>query len=412
MRTIVFLHQNMPGQFKFLAGWFGRKQGWRSFFVTRRKDREIPGVRRAVYDLHRQPNPNIHPYLARMDAAVLHGQAVGRKLLAMRNHGITPDLIIGHSGWGETLYCKDVFPDTPLLVYSEFFYRAKGADMDFDPESSPDINALMRARTRNASFLMSLEAADAVWCASEWQKSLHPPEYFPRTEVIHEGIDTTLLRPDPEARFALPDGRVLTPRDEVVTYVARNLEPYRGFPTFIRALPRILERRPNATVLVVGADGVSYGAKPDDFDTWRDKMLAEVPLDLSRVHFLGGLVYGDYRRVLQVSSVHVYLTYPFVLSWSMLEAMSTACLIVGSRTAPVEEVIEDGVNGLLVDFHDPDAVADRVLAALEDPDAYAAVRKAARRTIQQRYNLQQCFDRQKEMISKTIRAGEEAISSV
>ncbi len=403
MRTIVFVHQNMPGQFKFLARWFGGQNGWRTVFITKRNDRELPGVRRLIYTLHREPSRAIHPYLGSAESAVLYGQAVARKLIALRDQGITPDLIVGHSGWGETLYCKDVFPNTPLLTYSEFFYRAKGGDMDFDPNAPPSLDAQMRARTRNSVFLISLEAADAVWCASEWQRSVHPREYDPLIKVIHEGIDTTLFKPDPEITFTLPNGRVLTCQDEVVTYVARNLEPYRGFPTFMRALPRLLERRPEATVLVVGAEGISYGAKPEGYDTWRACMEAEVDFDRSRVHFLGGLMYGDYRRVLQISSAHIYLTYPFVLSWSMLEAMSAGCLIVASRTAPVQEVMEDGVNGLLVDFFSPDEVADRVVAALADPDAFASVRAAARKTIQDRYDLRLCFDKQLDMIRRLIR---------
>lgn len=398
MKNVVFIHQNMPGQFKFLAHWFGRQKGMKTFFITQRRDREIPGVQRVEYGLHRTPNAQTHHYLLRSESAVLHGQAVARKLSALRNGGIVPDVIIGHTGWGETLYAKDVFPDTPLLGYCEFYYQTTGSDIGFDPSEPPEIDALLRARTRNAHFLLALEASDKCWSPTQWQRSVHPTAYQPKIEVVHEGVDTSLLKPDAEATVTLPGGRVLTPRDEVVTYVARNLEPYRGFPTFMRALPEILARRPGATVLVVGGEDVSYGAKPKDFESWRAKMEAEVEFDRSRVHFLGSLPYGEYRRVLQVSSAHVYLTYPFVLSWSMLEAMASGCLIVGSRTAPVQEVIEDGVNGVLVDFFSPADVAERVVQALEDPGAFSAMRAAARETVLQRYELQECFRKQKAMI--------------
>jgi len=402
MKTIVFIHQNMPGQFKFLSRWFGQRDGWRAYFLTRRRDRQVEGVQRITYDLHRQPKPETHLYMRQMEASVLHGQAVARKLDELRRHGITPDVIMGHTGWGETLYAKDVFPTSPLMAYSEFYYRARGADCDFDPTLPPSMDSVLQTRTRTAHMLLSMEAADHIWTATEWQRSVHPAAFKPLIEVCHEGIDTSLLKPDPNVRFVLPDQSVLTPEDEVITYVARNLEPYRGFPTFMRALPLILERRPNAKVLVVGGDDISYGKRPKDFKTWREAMDVEVDYDRSRVHFLGGLMYGDYRRVLQISSVHVYLTYPFVLSWSMLEAMSSGCLIVGSRTPPVEEVIEDGVNGLLVDFFAPEDVADRVCAVLQDPGAFAPLRRAARETVRQRYELQDCFARQKAMIAKVL----------
>jgi glycosyltransferase involved in cell wall biosynthesis len=209
--------------------------------------------------------------------------------------------------------------------------------------------------------------------------------------VIHEGVDSTVARPDPTARLILAnESRVeFKAGDEIVTYVARNLEPYRGFPSFMRSLPKILAARPNARVLIVGGDEVSYGARLPQGESYKKRLLAELgdSLDLSRVHFLGKIPYGAFIKVLQVSRVHVYLTYPFVLSWSMLEAMSAGCLIVGSRTQPVQEVLHHGANGLLVDFFSPDEIADRVTAALEDRLAFESLRQNARQTVLDRYDL-------------------------
>jgi glycosyltransferase involved in cell wall biosynthesis len=209
--------------------------------------------------------------------------------------------------------------------------------------------------------------------------------------VIHEGIDTRVVAPNAEARLKLPNlERELSSGDEVLTYVARNLEPYRGFVSFMKALPAILERRPQAQVLIVGGDDVSYGQRLPPGKTYREELIKELgdSLDLSRVHFLGKVPYPIFLKVLQISRAHVYLTYPFVLSWSMLEAMSAGCLVIGSRTPPVQEVLRHQDNGLLVDFFAISEIADAIVDALANPSAYQAVRARARRTVIDGYDLQ------------------------
>lgn len=393
---ILMLHQNMPGQFKYLAPALARA-GNEVVFVTKQKTVEIPGVRKIVYEPHRQVRANTHHYLRLFENGILHGQQVARTCQQLATERFVPDLVVAHPGWGESLFIKDVFPRSPLINYCEFYYQGYGADIGFDKEKPVGLDDLCRARARDAHLLLSLEACDRGWSPTEWQKSRHPKELQHKISTIFDGIDITTVKPDANARFALPDGRELTARDEVITYVARNLEPYRGFPTFMRALPRLLKERPKAQVVIVGGDGVSYGAPPAEGGTWREVMQKDVALPEGRVHFMGQVPYAKYVALLQISSAHVYLTYPFVLSWSFMEAMAAGCLIVASDTAPVREVLQHGRNGYFTDFFDPDKVVDSVVMALKDKNS-AQLRQAARATVIGKYDLASCLPRQLAMI--------------
>ncbi|HYH40107.1 MAG TPA: glycosyltransferase family 4 protein [Azospirillum sp.] len=392
---ILFVHQNTPGQYKHLVRHFAADPAHQVAFIGKVR-RELPaGAQLALYRPTREPGEATHPYIRMFEGQVLHGQGAVRAGLALQKEGFTPDVICAHPGWGEALFLKDLFPDARLLLYCEFFYRAEGSDVGFDPERPVTLETRCRIRTKNATLLTGLDAMDWGVSPTEWQRHQHPDAFRPRISVIHDGVDTAVCRPDPAATVTLPDGRTLSRDDEVVTYVARNLEPYRGFPTFMRAAAELLRRRPKLHILMVGGDEVSYGAPPDGGGTWREKMWRETMLDAAgtprheaaRLHVLGKLPYEHYLSVLRVSRAHIYLTFPFVLSWSMLEAMACGAVIVGSDTPPVAEVIEDGVNGLLTDFFDPMALADRVETVLDDPDLRAALSAAARRTAVERFDL-------------------------
>jgi len=340
--------------------------------------------------------------LVKFEEAVLHGRAVASVAMQLRKKGFAPDIICAHSGWGESLYLKDVYPDVPLLHYCEFYFHAFGGPAHFDPSQPVTLDSLFRIRTRNIVNLLSLESCDWGVCPTRWQHAQHPAEFRDKISVIHDGINTRLCAPASDARVELPSGMTLTRKDDVVTYVARNLETVRGFPTFMRAAAELCRRRANCHVLVVGGDEVSYGPSLPEGQTYRENMLAEVTIDPDRVHFLGKVPYATYIRILQISSAHVYLTVPFVLSWSMLEAMSAGCLVIGSDTPPVTEVIEEGRNGLLVDFFDPVAVVDRVEEVLDHPDRMADMRRRARETVVERYSLTKCLPAQLKLIEDQI----------
>ncbi|HZE90297.1 MAG TPA: glycosyltransferase family 4 protein [Rhizobacter sp.] len=378
MRVLV-IHQNFPGQFGHLVKAWAQRPGWDVRGLGRDTAPGLPGFERLLrYRLSRGVRAQQHPYLRQMEDATLHGQAAARAMLKLKQSGFTPDVIVAHPGWGETLYAKDVYPNARLVHLCEWYYSAEGADLGFDPEFPLSFDDKARIRTWNALHTLNLTNCDAAVSPTHWQKSRHPEIFQPKITVQHEGIPTHLLAPDVTAHITTPSGTVLKAGDPVITYVARNLEPYRGFHIFMRALEKIQQTHPTCHAVIVGADGVSYGKRPKGAATWREQLLGEVKLDATRTHFLGRVPYEQYKRVLQVSAAHVYLSYPFVLSWSLLEAMACGALVIGSDTAPVREAIQDGVNGRLVEFFDTNELIVAALEALEEPHVHVPLRDHAR----------------------------------
>ncbi len=387
-KKVLFLHPNFPAQFRHLAKVLGKDPNYQVIFGTKRKEGEIPGVRKFIYEPSREVSPETHHYVRTFENAVLQGQQIYRMGQQLKKEGFYPDIVYGHSGWGPTLFVKDVFPRATLLCYFEWFYHAHGTDADFDPSEPINANDEARIRVKNAPFLIDLYSCDRGLSPTYWQRQQFPSEYHSKITVLHDGVDTNYFRPKPGAKLVLPRINLdLSPVDEIITYVARGMEPYRGFPQFMETIGILQKRRPNLHVVIVGENRVAYGKNLPDGKTYKELMLEKVPLDLSRVHFTGLLPYHEYLQVLQTSSAHIYLTRPFVLSWSMLETMSTGCLLVASSTPPVKELIKDGYNGLLVNFFSPEEIANRVEEALDHPNQMEDIRTRARETIVNNYNL-------------------------
>lgn len=296
---------------------------------------------------------------------------------------------MAHPGWGEALFLRDVYPDAKHIYYFEYYYHGVGGDVGFDPEFPSTLDSELKVRIKNSTQLHALINCDMGLSPTVWQKSRYPQAFHEKINVVHEGIDTNAARPDPHAWIEIGEQRFIA-GDPVITYVARNLEPYRGFHSLMRSLKDIQKRCPLATVIIVGGDDVSYGSRLPNGQTYRSLFTAEVSslVDWTKVLFVPRLSYADYLRLLQVSAAHVYLTYPFVLSWSLLEAMSAGCAVVASKTTPVEEVISDGKEGRLFDFFDYDGLARTIEEVLHDPDQSARMRQAARQAVQSRFDLQ------------------------
>lgn len=386
---VLFVHQSFPGQYRHLATALAALPGYEVIGLGEQDLDLLPGVQHVRYPAPEGAGSATHRYLHPMEAAVRRGQAVARAGEALKARGFRPDLVCCHPGWGEGLFLRDVFPDARLLYDFEYHYAARGADLGFGEDGPATLDEAARIRILNANNLLNLDTADWGHTATHWQRSRFPNWAQARMTVQHEGVDTDLARRDPAARFVLPDGRVLTAADEVITYAARGLEPYRGFPTFMRSLPNILRHRPHAQVVVVGSDTAHYGPGPDGGGSWRDTLQAELGdrLDGARVHFVGPVHHRELLSLFSLSAAHVYLTRPFILSWSLLEAMSCACPIIASATPPVEELVSHGRNGRLVDFHAPDELSAGVVATLEQPGCAREWGLAARADIVGGYDL-------------------------
>lgn len=394
---ILFIHPNMPGQYKHLARVMAQDPKNQVVFVTKEKPEvNIPGVLKVEYRQSREVTPEIHRYLINFERAIYQGQEVWRVCNKLKASGFTPDVICIHPGWGDGMFLKDVYHNVPILSFLEFYYSARGGDVgfltnDYFPDITEEFTADddARVRIKNACNLYNLEICDWGITPTHWQLIQNPSIFRQKISVLHDGVDTSAVTPgNGSEKLVLPNGKALTAQDEVITYVSRNFEPYRGFPTVMRAFKELQKRRPNCHIVCVGADGVSYGKSPPGGSTYRRLMMEELKPDMNRLHFIGYLPYNDMLNVLRISSAHIYLTVPFVLSWSMMEAMSAGCLMIASRTTPVMEVAEHEKNALLVDFFDHMETVEAVERALNHKKEMQAIRQAARKTIVETYDLQ------------------------
>lgn len=377
---LLFIHQNFPGQYLHVLRRYRAQGEHELLFLTLPNGNVINGIRKLEYPLVRAATPGVDPYAADFELAMLRAQSVATMARRLGRLGYAPDLVLGHNGWGEMLHLREVWPRVPIIPYFEFYYRTEGLDVDFDPEFPLGPAKRSQVRCRNATNLLGLEVATLGQTPTRFQADTYPAWAQDKLRLVPEGVDLALCQPDPTASFRL-DGRVWRRGGgrRLVTFVSRNLEPYRGFHVALRALPRLLAACPDVDVVMVGGDETSYGA-PCPQGTWRAHFLREMEgrLDLERVFFPGKIAYDAYRALLQTSALHLYLTYPFVASWSLREAMAMGCCILGAEVAPVREFLRHGETGWLTPFLDPGALADAAAGLLADDLARARLGQAAR----------------------------------
>lgn len=366
---ILISHCTYPSQFRRLAPALVAA-GHEVVFLHQSKEWHAPdpdGVTLVAYATARIKEPeHCHPYLRRLESAVCQGQAAYRAARALHEEGFQPDLILSHAGFGAGLYLGDAFPKAKRISLFEWYYNAFGSDVDFLQKGVVEADRQLRLRSWNAQLLLELADCDAAVVPTAWQRQQFPEALRSQLTLIHEGVDVELLgelrvnKPTPPPW--LPQGNGV----EVVSYVSRGFEAYRGFPQAMEALALLQRKRPQAHVFIAGSDSVCYGQERSDGRSWGQWAKDECGLDPARTHWLGALGTEDYHALLAYTQAHLYLTIPFVLSWSLLEAMATGCAITASATAPVEELIETENEGLLANFWKPEAIAEQLARLLGD----------------------------------------------
>jgi glycosyltransferase involved in cell wall biosynthesis len=397
MKKILFLHTNFPAQYRRLVPYLKESGGFdirAGSEASNPQKIEVPHVR---FTQHREARSNIHPALTRTENAILVGQAAYSALHAFKKENWIPDVVCAHSGYGVGLFAKDVFPNAKYLAYHEWYFNGALTN-EGQPADPEDHDGLIRGRLANIPFLVDLSAMDLGVTPTRYQCAQFPKAFQPQMRVVHDGVDTDFYTPVNSATVHLAKGGTLTEESEIITYVARGMEPYRGFPQFMEAVSKVQQQNPNVHTIIVGQDRVAYGSRRKDGQTYKEHALKTLDLDMSRIHFPGLVDFETLREIFRISSVHVYLTAPFVLSWSMIEAMSTGCIILGSDTPPVQEVLRDGENGFLVDLLDSDKIAERILDIIKNNASLTEVRKRARETILLNYDAKNTLPCHRQMI--------------
>ena len=404
-KKILFVHQHFPGQYKHLAPALAEKYNVHSFSMF---PNDIKGVKHHRYTPHQESSKNIHRLAVEFETKILRAEACADLAYKLKDEGFNPDLIIGHAGWGELLFIKEVWPNSKLLSYLEFHYKLYNSDIDFDKDHMVDEDKIFLRRkliSRNAAGFSQYSSSDYLITPTEFQKSTFPEFVKEKITVIHEGIDTDVFTPNEKMTMTV-DNVTLSRKDKIILFVNRNLEPYRGYHIFLRSLPYIQKKHPDALILIVGADGTSYGKKPPQGQTWKNIFLNEVKdqVDLSKIIFTGYLLeHKSLTALMQMASVQVYLSYPFVVSWSLLESLSCGCLVIGSNTEPVSEIITDKKNGILTDFFDYKEIANKVNAVLDKPENYNKLTETARQHIIKNYDLKKvCLPKTIEFVENIL----------
>jgi glycosyltransferase involved in cell wall biosynthesis len=388
---VLFVHSNFPAQFGQIAAYLVKRKGFQCTFVSERPAGNDLGIERITYRVRGGATSRTHYCSRTFENAVWHTHAVYEALKARSD--IRPDLIVGHSGFGSTLFLGELY-DCPIINYFEYYYWPTDSDLDFRPDFPSNALNRLRARARNAMLLLDLENCDAGYSPTRWQKSRLPEVFQKKVRVIFDGIDTSIWRPM-EGVPRRVGGKTIPEDMKVVTYVSRGLESMRGFDIFMKISKRICDQRKDVIFVVVGEDQVCYGGDEGvigqkSFKKW---ILSQDNYDLSRIIFTGRIPSLDLARLFSISDLHIYLTVPFVLSWSLMNALACGVTVLASGTDPVREMIEHEKNGLLADFFDVDAFVAHAQAVLDDPEKFRPLGQAGMEMIQGKYSLDLCLDK-------------------
>ncbi|MGV6839549.1 MAG: glycosyltransferase [Planktomarina sp.] len=401
---LLFVHQNMPGQYRELVEWIVAQGNHEVAFLTQKKKLELPGVRKILYEVRNTPKKDAFTLSKEWERTAGVGLAAARALEKhVKTENWVPDIMIGHVGWGEMTFLKEILPNTPMIGFFEYFYILKGGIKGFDPNDQPTEWSPYILKGRNVVNYVNIESVDLGHTPMKWQRDTFPKSFHHKMYVCHDGIRTDKLRPNPNVQFKL--GRMdkaITRNDEIITYMTRSLEPTRGFHMMMRAIPKIQRKRPNVRIIIIGENSNSYGSKSNHEGGYKGEMLDELrgQLDMSRIHFMGRVPYQTFQQIVQISRCHVYLTMPFVLSWSFLESMSMEATVVAADVGPVREVVDHGRNGFLVDFFDPEALANQVVDVLAHQKSVQGIGAAARKTVECRYDFNKvCLPRHAQEIN-------------
>lgn len=399
--NVIFLHPGFPGQFQYLAAFFGKNKENQTLFVTTdttRKEQQIPGVKKII--IAEKPEKEGQPEQPLKSPPEI---PVANFLNSLKEKDFIPDIIIAASGSGMSFYVKEAFPKTPFLSFFDWYYSPDKLQESFKPDAEPELKVLMNLRNKNMPLLADLVSCDAGICPSKWQKSQFPKEFHDKLNIIHDGIDTNIFKPLPDSNFKTND-LDLSNVKHLVTYASNLLAPYMGFDQFMLSLPAVLKSKPDAHVVILGSDRVSFGQKDgDEKKSYKSMILEKVDLDPERVHFIDRLAYEDYIRLLQASAVHIYIDSPLLVSRPLLEALSCGCLVIASDLPPIKEVVKDGTNGIIVDFTSSEKIGQKIIDCLEFPSFMEAVKQKASQTIADNYALEKMVPQQLDMIKKLIK---------
>ncbi len=398
---VLYIHPNFPAQFGHIGQRLAGEHGWKITFATAAAGGNAGGMERIVYRVAGGATNRNHFCSRTFENAIWNCDGVYQSLRIRPD--VKPDLIVAHSGFGSSLFLRELYPNVPVINLFEFYYHTSGRDCDMGFRRDlgwplPDAH-LHRARARNAMILLDLQNCDAGYTPTQFQLSRFPSEYRSKLRVIFDGIDRAIyhghdeqLRPAPATRATREILGVSVPAStRIVTYVGRGFESMRGFDIFMKTAQRISKEYSDVLFFVVGSDRICYGGDENHIGgaaSFREWVLSRDEYDLTKFKFVGMLAPHVLSQLLAATDLHIYLTVPFVLSWSMMDALSCGAVVLGSDTSPVSEMIRDGENGLLRNFFDIEGLAAAAVKVLKDPAAFRPLGRTAEKIIADRYSLE------------------------